>query len=101
PRLPRYLHSFPTRRSSDLPRDRVRRGADLHPAARHVARASIRVLWDQASGASVNFLWTAAPAEDRTIDASDRSAGRPSATSGVRSEEHTSELQSRENLVCR
>src|SRR5688572_30915748 len=60
----RDLHSFPTRRSSDLhafggP------GAEPHPAQRHPAQAA-------AGG------------------------GGP-----VRSEEHTSELQSQSNLVCR
>src|SRR5262245_64205671 len=67
----RDLHSFPTRRSSDLPADRAarahRRAEALRPAGR--------------------------PAPRRT----DR--GRP--RSVRRSEEHTSELQSLRHLVCR
>src|SRR3712207_6948131 len=37
----------------------------------------------------------------RSLARSARSVGRPSATSTSRSEEHTSELQSRQYLVCR
>src|SRR5690606_41877196 len=69
--FPRYLHSFPTRRSSDLPEVKEesggvgfgRTGRQGNPARR---------------------------AEERLLH-----PGLP------RSEEHTSELQSRENLVCR
>src|SRR5690606_41967386 len=66
----RDLHSFPTRRSSDLKLPQ--------PDARHGASAR-------------------RPGERR------RAAGRGAARGGpmTRSEEHTSELQSRENLVCR
>src|SRR5690606_41526810 len=68
----RDLHSFPTRRSSDLtgprrPRSRCSGGAPA-PATSTTSRPAAR---------------------------------RPSATLRRRSEEHTSELQSRENLVCR
>src|SRR5690606_40372031 len=91
------LPSFPTRRSSDLvtlteaelslshvgsiiSRDRVR--------ARSVARGSRKccVLKANARG-SLNRFRTLGEAEAHYFD--------------VRSEEHTSELQSRENLVCR
>src|SRR5439155_26985362 len=62
----RHLHSFPTRRSSDL-RVSARRSAAASrpPAGRRPPR------------------------------------GRPSARRWSRSEEHTSELQSRGHLVCR
>src|SRR5690606_40727505 len=84
--------SFPTRRSSDLP--------EAHPAtSRPVGR----------------FLSTSGrPALDSSPDPRAQSVRRdgPRADSGMRtnvpfsrqdgrSEEHTSELQSRENLVCR
>src|SRR5207253_10225598 len=82
-RPPRDLHSFPTRRSSDLPGFRARRfqtGRSCDRAARQRRPT--------------------------------RSAARPSACSSgtlrcsreaarERSEEHTSELQSRGHLVCR
>src|SRR5438477_1526819 len=75
------LHSFPTRRSSDLERPgrtpprRAPRGGDPPPA-------------------------------DRRRDAADERpragpAPRAQAPGGARSEEHTSELQSHVNLVCR
>src|SRR5690606_41593611 len=86
---PRDLHSFPTRRSSDLcPR-----------VTTSTCRTSGRAGWPEPC-----------PREDQP-------ASRPAAstscrpqraascgscvTSTRRSEEHTSELQSRENLVCR
>src|SRR5207247_10105141 len=61
----RLLHSFPTRRSSDLP-----------PGARRSSRRS----WD----------WSTS----RTYSSATRRRK-------IRSEEHTSELQSRVDLVCR
>src|SRR5690606_40672700 len=71
--LLRHLHSFPTRRSSDLPYRRV-------PVLR----------------------WLSPTGYGR---AADRHGARPRhhvpRPARARSEEHTSELQSRENLVCR
>src|SRR5690606_40589881 len=81
---PPHLHSFPTRRSSDLDQP---------------GRLEVRVDWgryrlevyDAATGiaSSQRFYagWWAQPGSGGTPD--------------KRSEEHTSELQSRENLVCR
>src|SRR5690606_39826419 len=76
------LHSFPTRRSSDLVGGRLQQGPapgcqgggarDQHQAG-------------STGGAGLRHAAT--------------EPGRNS--SGARSEEHTSELQSRENLVCR
>src|SRR5690606_41831601 len=82
----RHLHSFPTRRSSDLS---LAHGL-LHGAPargrhrRRRARARAPVCARHGAGA-------------RAIGAL---AARPAALA-ARSEEHTSELQSRENLVCR
>src|SRR5690606_39668799 len=91
---PRYHHSFPTRRSSDLSRPEVCQLTKL-----------------VASGNSNSPRWTSGFAHGAP-----RTARRPPPRSprrprgGVRerqehgrlrSEEHTSELQSRENLVCR
>src|SRR5690606_41692935 len=78
-RHPRDPHSFPTRRSSDLlaPRSSQARSASRRPPAPPSTSGS---------GSRTG---------SRT-----RSTRRPSSAS-PRSEEHTSELQSRENLVCR
>src|SRR5690606_41316421 len=73
------LHSFPTRRSSDLlslATSLLRRYRMLTPADLdfHLVEAAQRILPEVSDGPGA---WV------------------------VRSEEHTSELQSRENLVCR
>src|SRR5690606_41881788 len=81
-----YLHSFPTRRSSDL-----------NPIC------SIPDHWSAKNGAMLPWLSRiCAPCWPRIRTM--RSPLMPSATlwpTSRRSEEHTSELQSRENLVCR
>src|SRR5690606_39504085 len=71
----RVLLSFPTRRSSDLPRAGSRRCA--RPAAAVASRG---------------------PGRRRRRA---RRCPAPAGCAPPRSEEHTSELQSRENLVCR
>src|SRR5690606_41528282 len=71
----RHLHSFPTRRSSDL-----ETGADRGPV-RQYRRGGVRLRHRAAEPRG--------PVQRRVR----RQPGR--------SEEHTSELQSRENLVCR
>src|SRR5690606_41281680 len=95
---PRDRHSFPTRRSSDLitstPTDsgRVMRtshfllGLRLRPVV-----ASIVMLATTAVGARAQIVVNTFETHVR--------ATRDSVS--ARSEEHTSELQSRENLVCR
>src|SRR5690606_40072886 len=90
----RDLHSFPTRRSSDLPPEDT---------------MTIRTLRRIAAAALV--LCTALPAWAQPGDAAARpiavqmytlrNAGSLEEQFKIRSEEHTSELQSRENLVCR
>src|SRR5207249_6845598 len=78
PRPPLHLHSFPTRRSSDLERHE---GADSHQHHR-----------------------PGAPPRERRhrVAPSRRSSSRAVARAArERSEEHTSELQSRFDLVCR
>src|SRR5438874_10057397 len=76
----RHLHSFPTRRSSDLTtaaRRQPNKRGRAPPAAPETAARTCR-----------------RPAPERRSTAPKR-AGR------MRSEEHTSELQSRRDLVCR
>src|SRR5207302_10250258 len=79
-RAHRHLHSFPTRRSSDLHR--------LPESINALARGPRRN--DRALARRRSHL--AGPSQQRC-------QVRPA--SRERSEEHTSELQSRENLVCR
>src|SRR5437868_10475066 len=75
----RYLHSFPTRRSSDLFADE----ADHRSAG----------LW---------IRWVVSNNDHaRRLNAALRDAQKGSHLSVARSEEHTSELQSRFDLVCR
>src|SRR5690606_41686293 len=85
---PRALHSFPTRRSSDL--------------------AAVERLRGLVAGDRVQGVVAQVPAQARAaapglqVGEVDPVVGRlvPVEAAG-RSEEHTSELQSRENLVCR
>src|SRR5690606_41179600 len=91
------LHSFPTRRSSDLL---------LVPGPGRLARVlapPTRPLGDHLVLPGLG--WAAGPAARGGTPGSLRSGGRVQhlASHGGRdrSEEHTSELQSRENLVCR
>src|SRR5690606_40654101 len=86
---PRDLHSFPTRRSSDM---RI---------GRHVARLLDDTGVDPAAPPLRADLGAGAGAEERFDRPFPRGACRGIERRAVRSEEHTSELQSRENLVCR
>src|SRR5690606_41326461 len=78
--LPRDLPSFPTRRSSDL---------GISMPTRSVPFGAVSPVSAGASSAEV-----ASP--EGCAD-----SGAAGAAHAARSEEHTSELQSRENLVCR
>src|SRR5207247_6367642 len=85
-RLPPPLHPFPTRRSSDLNSHRRQRCAGLSCRARRTRRAS-----PPRGARATAYAPTAGTA---------RSSRDTPAACG-RSEEHTSELQSRVDLVCR
>src|SRR5690606_42159255 len=79
------LHSFPTRRSSDLAGHKVaicEQVEDPKLAKGVVRREVVRVV-----------------TPGTVTEATTRTTSRR--TTPLRSEEHTSELQSRENLVCR
>src|SRR5690606_41987170 len=94
----RQLRAFPTRRSSDL------RSAVLWSSAHVVTLAP------SPSARTSTTRWSR-PVKSTDVTASSRReltscrSGETSTTScrscSVKSEEHTSELQSRENLVCR
>src|SRR5207248_10261887 len=83
-RLPPHLHSFPTRRSSDLFGQYLRRH-DLHPRMRPGKLGS---LVEALRGPEIIVL-------PEVLNESERKIEMP------RSEEHTSELQSPYELVCR
>src|SRR5690606_41610884 len=92
PRAPRPLHSFPTRRSSDLftttnstskPSDCPRNMTMKPPSTMVTCRTTTRLYGRAMTCRAVILRYS------------------PDARKFVRSEEHTSELQSRENLVCR
>src|SRR5690606_42097110 len=89
-RLPRVLHSSPTRRSSDL---RLFRCRPPRPHARAAGAESHRD--------AARFLGKAKGLSRGKHPAPRRRGGTMIELVGFRSEEHTSELQSRENLVCR
>src|SRR5690606_42088750 len=91
PALHPPLHSFPTRRSSDLHTVEGHRPAVAvtHPSGcQYCSHGSYR-----APSADVWVVTSRHPAEMTNVN-----RGPPAVR---RSEEHTSELQSRENLVCR
>src|SRR5436305_854445 len=93
------LLSFPTRRSSDLRRHAVRHLAGAGRRGGRVARAGRRLgrAGADADGDHRRPRGDAGHRDRRCLrdDAVTRGAGQ------VRSEEHTSELQSRPHLVCR
>src|SRR5438034_7374160 len=85
---PPVPHSFPTRRSSDLPthhRPHAQR-ASHRPASEHECNTTCSVPSRTASS------WR---------HVADRQPGNSTVERGNRSEEHTSELQSHSDLVCR
>src|SRR5207249_10011656 len=97
-RYPRVLHSFPTRRSSDLGSCEM---SDISLSRRGTTRAEHgREFWRRvllAGGVTAIPRWTAEPALRPEHGRRARGVGEHEA----RSEEHTSELQSRFDLVCR
>src|SRR5690606_39959493 len=90
-----HLHSFPTRRSSDL-----EGAADLHrsTALSHSSRLSPCCFLPAPRCRRCSLP---APWSPRCSHPAPRSPPGDRPSSPLRSEEHTSELQSREKLVCR
>src|SRR5690606_42127778 len=85
--VPPHRHSFPTRRSSDLPSTRC---ASRSPSSTR--------RWVQAPVSTSSWP---TPAASPSRSPAPARASPPAQETVKRSEEHTSELQSRENLVCR
>src|SRR5207244_10986604 len=91
PPPPRDLHSFPTRRSSDLRWYSSAITAPERPP--RIPSSTIR---------AVSRLRTASPwRADCRLASSSEAAPRTAVRRRTRSEEHTSELQSPDHLVCR
>src|SRR5690606_39884362 len=89
----RVVRSFPTRRSSDLAQRRAR--GSCASGLRASVRATIQIgSWWVTNTTSPLSVSACASAMADIIRARIE-------VNGSRSEEHTSELQSRENLVCR
>src|SRR5207302_8963987 len=91
---PLHLHSFPTRRSSDLLI--VAHKRLFLTEFRHIFR---RLAFRRISSPMQLHLRAGVLSAARVTRSSFSKLEVP--TSRLRSEEHTSELQSRENLVCR
>src|SRR5207302_8793068 len=96
--IPLVVHSFPTRRSSDL--QETKRSLGLQSAAPVTSRSCPLSFF--AHAAIVVVATCAVSFSPYPTPAAPRSAASASAIDLIgRSEEHTSELQSRENIVCR
>src|SRR5690606_41294893 len=96
-RNPRTLDPFPTRRSSDLQVDGVE--LDMGDG---VQERGAPLLAAQAAPRQVSRVHQLRPLRAaRHADWLRRRSGSGQDDVAARSEEHTSELQSRENLVCR
>src|SRR5690606_40921596 len=95
-RTPSSLPSFPTRRSSDLAASRPEAGQVQRERDRRSPCPSCNPRLDGLQGAGAAGAYAVADDDDlgEFVDQDDRGEAE-------RSEEHTSELQSRENLVCR
>src|SRR5207249_11169596 len=93
----RHLHPFPTRRSSDLP---ARVDPDLFDLLTLAARlhAETSGAFDVTAGPLIR-CWGFFQRQGVVPDEASLAAARERV--GMRSEEHTSELQSRFDLVCR
>src|SRR5207244_12446219 len=92
--------SFPTRRSSDLPiRSRIFRPSVLRSKPRTFAPPDVG--WRSVVSILIVVVFPApfGPRKPNTSDLSTSKLTR--STAGLRSEEHTSELQSPDHLVCR
>src|SRR5690606_41915331 len=95
-RRPPPLHSFPTRRSSDLQSNSGHSERADAPRGQWQLFNAEQCL-ETPGGARLRLT----SQEHHMISILGRSQNEVFAKEALRSEEHTSELQSRENLVCR
>src|SRR5690606_41849673 len=96
PSARRRVRSLPTRRSSDLSADLT--GATEPEALTGALLAAIRARRGDELQRGVSLV---GPHRDDIVLSLGPLPAKGYASHGERSEEHTSELQSRENLVCR
>src|SRR5690606_41213533 len=98
-RRPRDLPSSPTRRSSDLDSRVI---LDQAGAERLIGKGDMLLLSATSSVAQrIQGAWVTEEEVRAVTKAWRKQAPEITYNEEVRSEEHTSELQSRENLVCR
>src|SRR5690606_39906791 len=95
----RVLPSFPTRRSSDLEREILDMATRIASAGAQIGLTEGEVLGFAAALSSVGIEAEAGGTAISKVMLLTRNAVMDGGE--ARSEEHTSELQSRENLVCR
>src|SRR5206468_8768765 len=98
PLPPHHLHSFPTRRSSDLLLESSTTLPGQHSCLLVGGHATPAAWCPDASGARRRPLGHSGCIGRRSAAVSDSTTG---GSTHARSEEHTSELQSRSDLVCR
>src|SRR5690606_41735629 len=91
------LHSFPTRRSSDLWLIEVFAAISIIYLAFHIfwAMNYHRLPLHESLGLEADY------STEQLLSVTQMLIEKSNALHGQRSEEHTSELQSRENIVCR
>src|SRR5690606_40407669 len=100
PRAPCALRTYPTRRSSDLLR--LRTQTRLLPAAALNEALEVRIAEYRERMQQEPPRRVKRQLKDQTRDELlPKALLKSQRTTAMRSEEHTSELQSRENLVCR
>src|SRR5690606_41453727 len=95
---PRDLHSFPPRRSSDLTVHLCQAGAAPEVIYHHAEDAHVAAL---SRGESLIAIGHSEHGDSRHMALRVVRPDGATVADLWRSEEHTSELQSRENLVCR
>src|SRR5690606_42038169 len=99
--LPPVSHSFPTRRSSDLWAHRYPSLAEFTDNIRILEAVAREGLLDAEAAGALRAAWLAYREAQHRLALQALPGRVPADSCAGRSEEHTSELQSRENLVCR
>src|SRR5207253_9583128 len=101
PADPRNLHPFPTRRSSDLKKVGFVPLSSNSALAARTARDRLPEIENNFSAARHATVFEGVKITGEASEAIQKMISAPILLDGKRSEEHTSELQSRGHLVCR